>query len=150
MPGRPRKPKKLHILDGSFRKDRHSADVEADGIPIKPATLRGDAGDFWDAVVPGLVKSGIAKACDAAALTLLCQWWQRYLRFSRALDRVSPIYKNSQRLVRLVDVASKWFDRIGSRFGLTPADRAKMRTQEQPRADPFTLFLGRKKAGKSS
>jgi P27 family predicted phage terminase small subunit len=138
MPGgRPRKPIALKILDGTYRADRDGpagASVPAGGAPEPPPDLAGEARAFWGQVVPGLCARGVAAACDAPALACMCQWWARYRRFGEMLDQSAgapaeeaPTPANLYRLVLNTGIAWSNFDKIACRFGLTPADRAKLR-----------------------
>jgi P27 family predicted phage terminase small subunit len=132
---RPRKPDELHVLEGTFRADRHgdpAVSVVADGQPTPPAHLRGDALAFWGEVVPGLVAAGVAKERDAAELAMMCEWWARYRRFSRLLDKMKNADKRLYQVTVQVGIAWTNFDRIACRFGLTPADRAKLRSTDKP------------------
>lgn len=76
--GRARKSIEQRKLEGSFRADRHSAAIVADGSPTKPEYLDGEASELWDAITPKLVKLGIATEVDSQTLAALCEWWQAY------------------------------------------------------------------------
>lgn len=134
MPGgRPRKPDELKILDGSWRPDRDgspSSQAVADGDPKPPPYLKGEALAFWNQVVPGLVDNNVAKTRDSAELALMCEWWGRLRKFTRQLDRMKGNDKRLYQMTVLVSIATDKFDKIASRFGLTPADRAKLRIPE--------------------
>lgn len=124
----PAKPDELKILDGTWRADRDgdpSASVVAEGEPSCPSWLDGEALAYWREIVPDLVRGGLAKARDSAELAAMCEWWGMYRRLSRSLDRAKPKERHSV----LVQVAICWdkYHHIAQRFGLTPADRAKMR-----------------------
>lgn len=128
--GRPRKPDEMKILDGTWRADRDgdpSADVVADGEPVPPSFLKGEALRFWREVVPGLVASGIAKARDSYQLAELCTWWARHRRLSRMIDTAKNADKRLHSLILMAGIAWMNFDKIAVRFGLTPSDRAKLR-----------------------
>ena len=131
MPGgRPRKPVAAKILAGTFRADRDgppSSQVGAGGAPEAPARLSGEALALWGRVVPGLAASGVARSCDSEALAMMCEWWGRYRRFSEALDRALDAGESTYQLTLQVGIATTNFDRLAARFGLTPADRAKLR-----------------------
>lgn len=127
--GRPRKPVAAKILDGSFRADRDgdpSTLVLPGGTPQPPPDLAGEALAFWHKVVPGLVATRIAAACDTPSLAMMCEWWARYRTYARRLDE-APADKNTYQLMLQVGIATTNFDRLASRFGLTPADRNKLR-----------------------
>ncbi len=135
MADRPRKPHELKVLEGTFRPDRDGdpATVPASGSPAPPAHLKGEALAFWKSVVPGLIEAGVAKERDAAELAGMCEWWARYRRFSRQLDRAKGTAKNLQAMVVRAGISWDKFASIACRFGLTPADRAKLRADLTPK-----------------
>jgi len=128
MAGRPPKPTELKLLDGTFRADRDGdpSTVKAEGVAAPPRGLSRESRAFWNEIVPGLVTAGLAKACDAPQLAAMCQWYARARKWERALDREKPSSKTHSMMVQ-VAIAWQNFDRVASRFGLTPSDRSKMR-----------------------
>jgi P27 family predicted phage terminase small subunit len=150
MKGRPRKPAKLHLLDGSYREDRHGAEPEATGIPVKPTALKGAASKLWDELVPRFITSGIVTAWDTSTLFAMCQWWGRYLVAGKRLDALfaskKPAASDLHYFTKIADLAGKAFDRLAARFGMTPADRARLRVQAQQKADPLAAFEARRPA----
>lgn len=137
MPGgKPRKPDELKILDGTFRKDKDgdpAQSVIAEGEPAMPPHLKGDAAAFWGEIVPQLLKMGVAKASDSAALAMMCEWWGRYRRFSRLLDRMPSTNPKQYRTLGMVGLAWMNFEKAAAKFGLTPSDRAKLRVADRPK-----------------
>lgn len=134
------------ILAGTFRQDRDgdpSSAVRAGGAPEPPAHLAGEALAFWQQVVPGLVSSGVAAACDSSALAMMCEWWQRYRQFSDALDAALVSKIPTYQLTLQVGIATTNFDRLASRFGLTPSDRARLKIA--PKATASTPVPARKR-----
>ena len=142
--GRPRKPTGLHKIDGTFRADRHGdrADAAHDffAVPEKPADLVCEAEDLWDQVVGRLASSQSTSDLDTASLHAMCLWWQRFLDLNAKAtefawdDERAEMYEN--RAIK----AWRAFDRIASRFGMTPADRAKLKSNpkdEQKKANPL-------------
>jgi phage terminase small subunit len=133
--GRPRKPIEAKILDGTYREDRDGPLPQAvfEGVPSPPPDMKGDALKFWKKHVPELVAKGIAKAIDGPQLALMCEWWAKYQRFSRMIEKMK---NEDRRLVQAMTgcaIASDKFDKIAARFGLTPSDRAKLRVSDQPK-----------------
>jgi P27 family predicted phage terminase small subunit len=132
--GRPRKPIPELVLEGRFRSDRHGEAAGVwipDGAPEKPPELSGDAAELWAAIVPHLARSAVATAIDAAELTAMCEWWQRYRRASRALSAIEDEQSTEfYRLSILSGMAWKNFAAGASKFGLNPSDRAKLRLGE--------------------
>jgi P27 family predicted phage terminase small subunit len=132
--GRPPKAIDLHILEGTFDRRRHAgqADALASGTPVPPKYLKGAALKFWKRVVPELVRAGIAKAIDAPELTLMCQWHARYEKYGKQLDRLQPTAKAFQAVFLAAHLSSTRFNKIASKFGLNPIDRARIRVQAAP------------------
>ncbi len=128
--GRHRKPIEKHVLDGTYRADRHgvkpddSASVQS---PVKPADLNGPAGQCWDRVVA--VLAGIVRDRDAEQLAELCRWWARIQRVGEVLDKAKPGTLEYGRLMNAASTAAATFDRLAKRFGLTPADRAQLHVE---------------------
>lgn len=130
--GRPRTPDAIKLATGTWRKDRDGdpgAVVPSEGVPERPADVTGDARKLWESIVPGLIESGVATARDTTTLAEMCQWYKRYRKVAKELDRTrasNPYYKD-------LLSATKWawaeFDKIGGRFGLTPADRARLKVE---------------------
>ena len=132
---RPRKPSALKILEGTHRKDRDgAADAEPQptGVPQKPSGLKEHASKLWDDLIPQLTALGVATSVDGPALGEMCQWFDRYIRWGEALDKMGIRAKTHYRLTVQVSMASKRFQSIASRFGLTPADRTKIMVRETP------------------
>jgi phage terminase small subunit len=132
--GRPPKAIDLHILEGTFDKRRHAGqvDVLAEGVPTPPRDLKGAALKFWKRVAPELVRAGIAKAIDAPELTLMCQWHARSEKYGRQLDRLQPTARAFQAIFLAAHLAATRFNKISSKFGLNPTDRARIRVQAAP------------------
>ena len=102
-------------------------------MPVIPPYLKGEAAAFWKRIVPGLVESGLVKDRDAAELTTMCEWWARYRKFGDRLDKAGED-ENTYQLMLQVGICHTNFDKVASRFGLTPSDRAKLRAEVKPSA----------------
>lgn len=129
--GRPRKPIEKHLLDGTFRADRHGAPPDDSGTvrpPVKPADLGDAAGAFWDRVV--VLLEGVVRDRDGEQLAELCRWWATLQKVRAALDKAQPGSLRYGRLMNQASTAAATFDRIAKRFGLTPADRAALHVEQ--------------------
>lgn len=140
MRGRPRKPTAEHERDGTLREDRHGGrrrEPAFGGEPARPKGMGKDAAELWDVIVPHLVGRGVAKATDAAALELLCFWWGKWRILSR---KKRDDLQHDSRLA----MASKQWNAIAAKFGLTPADRARLEVPEGgDLKNPFEAFMQR-------
>jgi hypothetical protein len=130
--GRPPKPVELHRLHGSYRRDRHGplpqssngdeAD-DADELWIEPSDEA--AKYFYELLLSSPVAAAM-RATDSAALTLAAETWV-LLNRSVDLARENP----TDPAARSAVVAyGGMFDRLCSRFGLTPSDRQRLRMAE--------------------
>ena len=69
--GRNKKAAHIHLVNGTFRPDRHNPteDVQApSGTPEPPSTLSGDALAEWQRMVDRMVRANTISAIDDAAL----------------------------------------------------------------------------------
>lgn len=146
MRGRPPLPESTHRLRGTFRADRHagSSEPKFEGQPT-PGDLEGDALKAWELIVPPLIEAHVAKAADEAMLRSACRW---YVQFSQAMRKAeSPETADGARykLLILASVCWKQFVNVAIKYGLTPADRQRLKEiggGEQPGADPFDGLMG--------
>ncbi len=132
LPGRPRKPDALKLNDGTWRADRdgsHEDVVLAPGVPSKPDALSKHAGELWDAIVPGLVEAGCVAEIDGIMLREMCQWYSVYRQWAEPLDAGEPDDDGARRRLMGACAAWKQFEALAARFGLTPADRARLRVR---------------------
>lgn len=132
-------------IRGTFREDRHAereAIPEAAGVPVKPASLKGEAGKHWDAVVPQLVANGTAKEIDTPALVALCKTWGRYVACDAKLDK-KPEDKNLG--VRAESYLRQWLA-LAAKLGLTPADRQRLRVDKPQTPEGVSAFARKRQA----
>ena len=134
MRGRPAKPRELKILQGTFRPDRDRSLVSVGGAtPEPPDHLAGEALKFWRSVVPGLAKMGILCELDAPMLSMMCWWYAEARRFADAAEKADlSDLKAHRRLLVMASLCAGHFDKIAARFGMTPADRARLRIDPTP------------------
>ena len=133
--GRKRKPTAQLKTEGRFRKDRHADRADeptAEGKPTRPRTLDKEASWFWRVHVRPLIKAGVATALDQSALWQLCELWSLYRRAAEVAND-DPTDKDAR--IAVTQYRAAW-DSLASRFGLTPADRARLRVEPKaPSAD---------------
>lgn len=128
---RTRKPTGQHKIDGTFRKDRHGDRIDAHqdffSVPSKPKELRDDGAKLWDTLSQQLTSAKIVSKLDEPALAAMCMWWQRYLDIHRAMESLHIADDEADVLEKRANRAWKAFEGIAMRFGMTPADRAKLK-----------------------
>lgn len=152
--GRPPKPTAAHVLEDTHRGDRHG-DIDStwqpDGEPEVPSWLQGDALQLWRELSPRLVTSKVATSVDAAELAALCDWWARYREASRVADQIAD--KRGTDFYRcsiLASMAWKNFTKAAANFGLNPADRARLKLPDAPKAEDELLVFSREREERAS
>src|SRR5262245_57843129 len=96
--GQNRKPVGLHVLQGTFRADRH-ASSQADapsGTPEPPGTRTGEAAAEGQQVIGRLTALGTLSSVDGALLWSYCQLWADCCRLQADADSLH----------------STWFDKV--------------------------------------
>lgn len=113
---------------GSTLTRYRAKDLLPDGeSPATPEHLDGEAREEWDRVVKSLGTQGALSQSDYAALVTYCETWgeDRTLTDELAeLPRHSDEWKDAMRQKR---EAQKILLTMWSRFGLTPADRPRVK-----------------------
>ena len=113
------------MANGTYQESKHGGrrrEPAFCGTPKKPKRMPKEAGEFWDQIVPSLENKGVAKAIDAAALELMCIWWAR-------LKKLQRMKKDNYQTDCRLAMASKQWQSLAAKFGLTPADRARLEVQ---------------------
>lgn len=131
--GRPRKPTNLKVLHGD-RTDRVNREEPVPGQVdvLPPEWLDGVGLELWAQLSPDLIAQGVLTAWDVEAFAMVCD---SVRLFREARDRVAAegltvmgsmgsVIKHP--LLQVQRDAATTFAQFGSRFGLTPADRAKI------------------------
>jgi phage terminase small subunit len=118
MPGRPRKPTALKVVEGTFRKDRANADEPKfeplTEIPAPPRKLKAEARREWDRVIEFVFKNRI---CGAEALSILAT----YCSVHAAIVAGEKKGEFSAGLLAQ-------YRALGERFGIDPASRGKIKS----------------------
>ena len=122
--GRPRKPMALHILEGTFRSDRHGDDVvRASGEVEKPHFTNAHASDLWDRLVDKLFW---VKSVDTAMLQTTCHFYGLYMAAYEVAEN-DPTDRDAR-----TAVTSYWakFEKGCSVLGLNPSDRGRLQVEK--------------------
>lgn len=149
MAGRPRKPTKLHVLQGTrARQDRSREPAMPEGAPPRPPWLSGEAVELWDELVAMLSASRLLSTAHGPALARLAQTWRRWREAESALDAAQERGATAGRIATLQGLARKngeAVDRLLAQFGLTPASQSKVTgpKREAPEDDPVAAWRKR-------
>lgn len=149
----PRKPSKLKLIQGTYRKDRvagHEPKPEIE-IPPVPSHLADEAKVEWGRVSQDLSQLGLLTRIDRAALAAYCECWADWVDASRLCaskdgqDRKviktaagnfveNPYFSIKKRSAELMH-------KFLTEFGMTPASRTKIDASPLPVAkdgNPFS------------
>ena len=143
MPGPPKKPTKLKLLEGTARADRRLKN-EVDppvGMPDAPAHLNERARKEWDRMSQYLFNLGLLSECDMAALAAYCVAYGRWSEAEQKLNE-SPsllVKTNSGNIIQsplvgIANTAMKLMIQTATEFGMTPAARTRVAVQKQEKS----------------
>jgi phage terminase small subunit len=130
---RVRRPVEDRLLDGTYKPSRHGPIPEPEDLgsirpPVKPTDLTGPAAKIWEQLLSLL--GGVARDRDGPLLADLCRWWAELKRVQKVLKTTEPGEKGYNQLLIAAGICSDKLDKIAARFGLTPADRAKLKAEQ--------------------
>lgn len=102
------------------------------GAPKPPDDLKGEAYAEWVRIVPELDKIGLLSVVDRAYLVAYCESWAAFNESRESLHEYGPIIPGRDGgMVRnpaavVMKDALDMMLKYGSKFGLSPADRARL------------------------
>jgi len=116
-------------------------------IPTRPKWLLPEAKREWNRVAPELYRLGLLTAVDRAELAGYCQCWAMYVDAVRDIQEHGTTFQTEtgyQGPRPSVAIMVKMLDKVlafSSRFGFSPADRARISAPVPEEEDEFTAFL---------
>lgn len=150
MKGRPPTPTALKILKGNPGKRALNKREPAPGPRrslAPPAYLQGDAVVEWRRLAPVLFRLGLLTEIDGDALAQYCQLWARWREAERELAKTGMVIKGGKGFPVLspyLGIAHRTLIELRAmlvQFGMTPAARARVKTDPGPAPDdPFVKF----------
>ena len=101
--GRPRKPTRLKLLEGNPGKRKLNVEEPeyAPKVP-KPDDLSPVASEWWDHVVPQLVRQGLGQSVDLHSLIILAEDYAEWDRASRLYRASPPLLARGHTLVPVI------------------------------------------------
>jgi P27 family predicted phage terminase small subunit len=148
-----RRPRSSHLkaLEGApeSRLNRDEP-IPSEGIIVPPVELPEDAQAVWNRLAGDLISRRVLTAWDCDAFAAYCR---AVALFNRAAEQVEREGASTERpykgqvaspAFRAMVAAEKMASSIGSRFGLTPADRATLKVDPDagPRSGSARLLDG--------
>ena len=135
--GRPKKPLKLHLLQGTgqrcrLEKRRGELELPAE-VPDAPDWLLPEGLIEWGRLTSHPLYSKVLSRIDRGMLATYCQMWARFVAGEKADAPVKAAHVAQMNI-------------LAGKLGLSPADRPKIRMQpeEKPRNRFSNLGGGRK------
>jgi P27 family predicted phage terminase small subunit len=138
MSGPPKKPTKLKLLRGTFRKDRalENEPQPETAIPAVPAHLSDEAKVEWGRISQELHGLGLLSRIDRAALAAYCESWSDWIDATRMCASQDG---NDRKVVRtksgnvienpyysIKKRAAELMHKFATEFGMTPASRTRI------------------------
>ena len=154
-PGPPPKPTRLKQLAGNPGKralNKHEPKPpKPDRPPYAPRHLNDDAKREWRRIIKILMQLGLYTDVDYAALAMYCQAWGRWIHAERMVEELGEVLLSTQTGNYYQNpwyhVANKAWDqmlKMLSRFGLSPADRARLTVDQPEEQDELAELLFRR------
>lgn len=139
--GRRPKPATLHMRQGTYKPGRHQIQPVAGGELVRPTGLGQYGLWLWNRVIDFVEQAG-AGECDTECLAGMCRWYQQYRRIYAVLEKLRPDDPAHRELLYSGAAAWRQFVDMASRFGLTPADRAKLKHGIEETPSTLERMLG--------
>jgi P27 family predicted phage terminase small subunit len=156
--GRPPKPTKLKLLQGSKIRGRKAEPKIPVGVPVMPAHLDGYAAAEWARQIPLLTQMRVLTIADIGALEILCLAYAEYREANDEL-KLGTTYETTTQTgdvmirprpeVMMRNDAFRRYRAMLVEFGLTPSARAKVSAAgEEEKESDFAAFMKRRNSGK--
>ena len=163
--GRKPKPPELHVMDGTYRPDRHGprpakptncpelpddlVDVEAGETPSCPTFLDEAAQLEWLRVVAELQAVGMVHALDRSLLAAHCQLWSRYTAAELHLAEEGAVLtlETGRRIVNpWLGISLRCLKELRSHaaeLGLSAVSRARLHVKPPQTPNAFDLDMAK-------
>jgi P27 family predicted phage terminase small subunit len=139
--GRTPKPEALHIIEGTYRSDRHGKKQNFKVVKLSPpSTYSGEKKRLWRNIAE--VLSGemqVLTKIDKYSLMMLVDKLYEYVKLQKYINRFGTTFKFTNRdgetydrirpQVKLRDRAWADFVKLAGEFGMSPAARMRVRVQ---------------------
>lgn len=123
--GLPPTPTAILEARGSWRAKTRKNEPEADGVPVCPEWLQGEAKKHWDITLERLLNMGVVGEIDADKLAMYCAFYVLFLQ------ELSKKNRDANALTKYATMV----DKLGTQFGMSPSARAGMATNPPKQKD---------------
>ena len=140
--------------DHKYYNRDHGPLITADTNLKCPSEYHKETKKCWKAIVPTLIQMGVLTEPDLPTLKQLFDAHDDYVRARENYKAYTVLFDSSniQDVVKMVDIQRKLFsvmdaardrfNKIGSRFGITPTERSRLPiNQESKDEDPLQVIL---------
>lgn len=134
MPGPPKKPSNLKLVEGTYREDRVAKNEPKPKVrvPKAPKHFSELALEEWDRIVNELAELGLMTNLDRAALVAYCEFWEAYVIAAEKLKKGGMVrtssngntYENPYFSIK--KRAAEMMHKFLIEFGMTPASRTRI------------------------
>jgi P27 family predicted phage terminase small subunit len=121
------------------------------GEPTMPTFLSARAQQVWIETVPVLLQLGTLTTADGDALTAYCETYVTWRMAQESIDKDgiiidSPQGKRKNPAVNVADSSLKQLRSLMGEFGLTPASRTRIKSNNPEAQSVFSRLLGERAA----
>lgn len=153
MPGPPKKPTALKLLQGNPGKKPlpKNEPIIPHACPDPPETLSAQGRKHWGEIVGILAESGIMTALDVHALAAYCEAYARWLHANEQLCLFGCVAKDEKGIphhspyLRVANDSFMQMKALLQEFGLSPASRARIQVSKKEEENPFAMIEKMKK-----
>lgn len=152
--GRPRKPRHLHLVQGTFRPDRHGTDAEtpkpSNESPEPPPFMTPRGAEIFTGLGTILAGMGMASADHVAMMYLLALRIEEVEQHQGVVEDLGYTFMTTNTAgeivpkvrpeARLRSDAMRHLQSLLHEFGLSPAAISKVSAAPQQSANPFADF----------
>jgi len=135
--GRPRKPTKLHVINGTDRPCRRNNDEPepdvVENVPDPPEFLSDTAKEEWYSISVKLHNIGVLTDIDLSMLALYCQAYGRWVDAEKKITPANMVVKTkngnpiNNPYLNIANTSMRDCHRYLAEFGMTPSSRTKIR-----------------------
>lgn len=145
--GRPPKPTNLKAIEGNKGKRDISAEAVPQfdsGDPGCPEHLNDRAKAEWTRLAPILVEKGLLSAVDRQAFAMYCMTSTMVDDIEKKIAETPDIeLQITKGYINALDKMARQMRNYLQLFGMSPADRMRIKGIEQPKRSKLAEFLGR-------